>query len=198
MRVAALYVETDGIYFGLPDVDPWDERRDARNYDGPHPVVAHPPCSTWCQLARLNETLYGHRVGDDGGCFEHALSAVRRFGGVLEHPAGSIAWAHFGLPMPMRHGWTRTLYAPREWVCEVSQRAYGHRAAKRTWLLAVTNVPPVLSWARPRPIATVSKLTNHGGGDLPRLSSREAKATPLAFRDALLSIARLSRGVLDV
>lgn len=41
--LAALYVETDGVYFGLPTVDPWDEKRDARRYSGPLPVVAHPP-----------------------------------------------------------------------------------------------------------------------------------------------------------
>jgi hypothetical protein len=29
VRVAALFVERDGAYYGLPDVDPWDkERRD--------------------------------------------------------------------------------------------------------------------------------------------------------------------------
>ena len=28
MTVAALFVETDGAYFGLSGVDPWDERRD--------------------------------------------------------------------------------------------------------------------------------------------------------------------------
>ena len=27
-RIAALYVETGGAYYGLPDVDPWDEARD--------------------------------------------------------------------------------------------------------------------------------------------------------------------------
>src|ERR1041385_5802091 len=30
VTVAALYVETDGCYFGLPDVDPWDIERDAK------------------------------------------------------------------------------------------------------------------------------------------------------------------------
>ena len=35
MTIAALYVETDGCYFGLPGVDPWDEARDARLYAGP-------------------------------------------------------------------------------------------------------------------------------------------------------------------
>lgn len=38
--IAALYVETGGCYFGLPDVDPWDELRDARKYEGPWSVVA--------------------------------------------------------------------------------------------------------------------------------------------------------------
>jgi len=28
--IAALYVETDGCYYGLPGVDPWDAARDAR------------------------------------------------------------------------------------------------------------------------------------------------------------------------
>lgn len=31
-RIAALYVETDGCYFGLPGIDAWDEKRDARAY----------------------------------------------------------------------------------------------------------------------------------------------------------------------
>ena len=31
-KVAALFVETNGCYFGLPNVDPWDEPRDARLY----------------------------------------------------------------------------------------------------------------------------------------------------------------------
>ena len=42
--IAALFVATDGCYFGLDGVDPWDIHRDARRYTGPHPVVAHPPC----------------------------------------------------------------------------------------------------------------------------------------------------------
>jgi len=28
--IAALFVEKNGCYFGLPDVDPWDIKRDAR------------------------------------------------------------------------------------------------------------------------------------------------------------------------
>ena len=50
IQIAALYVETEGCYFGLPGVDPWDKARDARKYRGNFPVVAHPPCQRWGKL----------------------------------------------------------------------------------------------------------------------------------------------------
>lgn len=185
--MVALYVMLDGCYAGLEDVELWDVERDARGYDGPHPVVAHPPCNRWCMpLSMVNETRYGHRVGDDGGCFAHALDAVRRHGGVLEHPANSAAFPAFGLGRPTR-GWQRCLMGG--WACSVSQCVYGHRAEKETWLYMHGADPPPMNWASGTPTALVSQLKNTTSA-LPRLSKREAKATPPAFRDALLAIAR--------
>lgn len=42
IRVAALFVETGGVYFGVRGVDPYDASRDARRYRDALPVVAHP------------------------------------------------------------------------------------------------------------------------------------------------------------
>ena len=68
--IAALYVETGGCYFGLPDVDPWDEIRDARLYEGPWPVVAHPPCQRWGRFWHGSTAKpRQYRMGDDKGCF---------------------------------------------------------------------------------------------------------------------------------
>lgn len=69
--VAALYVQKNGAYWNLPGVDPWDEERDARLYDGPHPVVAHPPCQRWGKFwagspAVIAETGIRKKKGDDG------------------------------------------------------------------------------------------------------------------------------------
>lgn len=195
MMVAALFVDPKGCYAGLPEVDLWDEARDARKYAGPWPVVAHPPCSRWCRLAGLVEARWGHKRGEDGGCFEAALAAVRTWGGVLEHPAYSDAWAHFGIPRPQRGGlWQRT--TDGGWTCQVEQWRYGHMAKKATWLYAHgIDEPLPLRWGVDRDVesaALVSWCGNHvkSGERRPRVGKRSAAATPIAFRDALLEIAR--------
>ena len=151
--IAALYVERGGAYYGLPDVDPWDQARDARAYDGPHPVVAHPPCQRWGKLwagQPLHIKRTGERKvkGDDGGCFAAAISAVRTWGGVLEHPWGSHAWAHFGLNTPPREGGWIVADFHGGWTCCVEQRAYGHYARKPTLLYANGVDLPELRWGK--------------------------------------------------
>ncbi len=191
--IAVLFVATDGVYAGLPDVDLWDEPRDARRYAGPYPVVAHPPCDRWCQMAPVNQARYGHRIGEDDGCFGSALAAVRRWGGVLEHPALSLAWPQFDLPKPPSGGgWVKGWCGG--WAAHVEQRHYGHRARKATWLYVYGVDPPPLRWGYgSEPEAWISadrpraELAARG---IAQLSKREAKATPIEFRDLLLSIAR--------
>jgi hypothetical protein len=191
--VAALYVATGGCYFGLPDVDPWDVHRDARKYDGPYPVVAHPPCFLWVNLAAVNWKRYRRDLpawypgGNDGGCFAAALAAVRKFGGVLEHPADTHAFAAFGLARPTL-GWQRTMNRD-EYVCEVWQSAYGHRARKRTWLLYVGAPPHELRWTAKPGTAQVGWFDRNK----PTLGKREAIATPIEFRDELIALAENAR-----
>lgn len=191
--IAALYVEDGGAYFDLDGVDPWPVERDARLYDGPYPVVAHPPCSRWCRLAGLVQARWGHKKGEDGGCFEAALGAVRRFGGVLEHPAYSDAWAAFELPRPNRTGgWQRGMWCGG-WSCHVEQGRYGHPAKKATWLYAFGIELPDLDWG-PAVGATalVSYCANntHPDDTRRRVMKAEASKTPERFRQALIDMAR--------
>lgn len=195
-RVAALYVETNGAYYGLPHVDPWDISRDARNYAGPWPVVAHPPCQLWGAMACVNYARWGgdhNRPGNDGGCFAAALTAVRKYGGVLEHPAKTKAWGAHGLARPVGIGWQ--LAIDGGWVCEVWQSAYGHRANKATWLYYHGENPPhELRWERLKGTHQIGFHDQRGkAANKPTLGKREANATPLEFRDALISLARSAR-----
>jgi hypothetical protein len=189
MTVAALYVETNGVYYGLPDVDPWDEKRDARLYAGPWPVVAHPPCARWGKLANVNFARYGTKIGDDDGCFAAALAAVRRFGGVLEHPEQSIAWRHFNLPRATRGMWTTSFDDPG-CSTEISQVVYGHGARKRTWLYYVGLKAPSLDWSDRPGEFVVGAGINTGECQGRRLPDNLNAGTPVAFRDVLLDMAR--------
>lgn len=193
--VAALYVQTGGVYYGLPNVDPWDMERDARLYAGPWPVVAHPPCQLWINMAGHNYIRYTKargkpqphlRPGNDGGCFAMALRAVQRFGGVLEHPARSHAWSTFALQRPVAGRWSTDGHG---WVCEVAQSAYGHAARKLTWLYYVGIEPQELLWENLPGVAQIGWFDRNK----PTLSKRESSATPLPFRDLLISLAETAR-----
>ena len=196
--IAALYVQADGVYAGMPEVDTWPEDRDARRYDGPHPVVAHPPCARWGKYWHGGPSRpHTEKLGDDGGCFAAALAAVRRWGGVLEHPAYSHAWLAHGLPWPPVEGWQMDVYGG--WCCQVEQGAYGHKARKATWLytVGVRDLPSLRWGAAPGDFLPFDgwyhRQKDHARavktGQLQRLSHKDRAATPPEFRDLLLSIA---------
>lgn len=201
--IAALYVLPRGPYFGLADVDPWDESRDARLYAGPHSVICHPPCArwgrywfggpSWIAAGNPRKTL-----GDDGGCFASALAAVRRWGGVLEHPEASHAWARHFLATPPRAGGWMPADLMGGWTCCVEQGHYGHAARKATWLYAYGVRLPDLRWGPSQAHARIDYGCHTAEerrravrtGRCQQLSHRQRAATPPEFRDLLLSIAR--------
>jgi len=198
--VAALFVETGGCYFGVDGVDPWDKIRDARSYAGPYPVVAHPPCERWGRYWGGNPMQRPRlKLGDDNGRFAAAIAAVRKWGGILEHPEGSHAWRHFGLNLPPRSGGWVVADFEGGWTCCVEQGWYGHQARKATWLYAHSVELPSLSWRRaPGDFVRLDEGFHSAEeraravktGACQRLSKKQRAATPLPFRDLLLSIAR--------
>lgn len=204
MTVAALYVATGGVYFNLPNVDPWDETRDARRYAGPHPVVAHPPCERWGRYWGGGPMLHGTTrqkvMGDDGGCFKAALASVRRWGGVLEHPEASHAWAAHALARPpSTGGWVRA-DGIGGMTCQVEQGHYGHAARKKTWLYACGSLRalPEMRWGtsgsrgRMEPGFHSREERERASTErrlVKRLSTNERIDTPHAFRDLLLGVA---------
>lgn len=199
--IAALYVETGGCYFGLPYLDPWDEARDARTYAGPWPVVAHPPCQRWGRYwGGAPNKPHQYRLGDDDGCFAAALAAVRRWGGVLEHPADSHAWTYFMLGRPHKgSGWED---CDGGWTCFVEQGHYGHLSNKPTWLYASLprNALPELNWSRGGQRIHPVALAKHGYEKARRIGmmamvggkdkTKIRNATPIEFRDLLISMVR--------
>lgn len=189
-EVAALYIDPRGPYPAMPGVECWDAARDARLYDGPHPIVAHPPCGPWGHLRHLS----GH---DDPELAIRAVAQVRRWGGVLEHPAHSKLWEHCGLPLPGElqdeHGGVSI---------EVCQVDWGHVARKRTWIYIVgtRDLPPFpppgtpthwISGGRERE-GKKRRATPVPPG-IKVCSAQQRRRTPPAFAAWLVAIARSVR-----
>lgn len=202
--IAALFVEKNGAYFNMPGIDPWDEIRDARLYSGPYPAIAHPPCQRWGKMwmgspSYVAKTGIRKTKGDDGGCFISALKSVRKYGGILEHPYGSHAWAHFGLSKPSRKGGWIKADEFGGWTCCVEQGRYGHYARKPTLLYAVSTILPELEWGiggHRIPAWAIEKyglvyckkageLAFKGGGK----DSSHRISTPEAFKNLLIEMA---------
>lgn len=173
MTVAVLFARANSIYFDLAE-HVYDEKRNALTYDGNYPVVAHPPCRGWGRLRHLAKIAPGEL---DLGLF--AVDAVRRCGGVLEHPAASTLWTAAGLPAPGRGrddfgGYTFPVY----------QSAFGHRAPKATWLYIVGVAPfnlPVMPFELGFP-----------PGRIELMGVAEREMTPEPFARFLLSVAELA------
>lgn len=179
--IAALYIDPRGPYPKMPGVEPWDEQRDARLYMGHHPVVAHPPCGPWGRLS-----AYCRK--QDPSLAVLAVAQVRRWGGVLEHPAGSRLFRECQLPwpgeLPDEHG---------GWTLSVNQVDFGHVAVKHTWLYIVGTPPSSVRVTVPRGIPThriaVDRRKRNAQG-LKECSAELRRRTPHAFADFLVAIAR--------
>lgn len=177
--VAALFVDALGPYTGMPDVDCWTEQRNAHLYNGPHPVVAHPACGPW---GRLYKNCSKQNPEDA----IHALSVVREYGGVLEHPANSKLWKRFGLPAPGSAGDSFGGH-----TVALNQVSYGHTALKPTWLYVVrAQVPKLKTGGVPTHyVAGNLRRMPNGRMGLP-LTKLERRLTPPDFADLLVQIAR--------
>lgn len=180
--VAVLFAREDSIYKTLPGVDVFDVKRDARSWRGGVPVVAHPPCRAW---GRLRQFAKPRRDEKELALF--AVDAVRKNGGVLEHPVGSTLWDVAGLPLPGRFdefgGFTFPVY----------QSWFGHRADKSTLLYIVGVLPcdvPAVPLMLGRASHVLETTIKRGSpGWRPSVTKAEREHTPREFALWLVDVA---------
>jgi len=182
-RVAVLFCRKDSIYKKYPMADVYDSERDARTYQGPWPVVAHPPCRAWGALRFFSKPKKGERA-----LAIFALRQVRKYGGVLEHPAASRLWPRCGLPKPGR-GFDR--YGG--WTLGINQWEFGHRAKKPT-LLYIVGCNPDSIPSLPLKLGTAEYVIGDvgraaTGTKRPEVSKAEREHTPLSLAEWLMELA---------
>ena len=188
---------TDGVYFNDTTIEPWDIERNAMNYSGSLPVIAHPPCKRWGRYwsGGPSVKIKKHK-GDDSGMFAKSLWAVRTFGGVIEHPEASHAWDWYGLGRPPRNGGWISADKYGGLTCCVAQGHYGHAAQKFTWLYYIGKTPIEFVWGKckgktklelgPHSKEDAQKIRAHKDyKPIKRISAEERLGTPLIFKDKL-------------
>ena len=179
LPVVVLCARARGCYFDFGDdlVEAvYDAAADARNYKGSSPVVCHPPCRYWGKLAHLAAKCLTAEMRRERDLALFCLEAVRRFGGVLEHPVGSALWPQYFLP----RGGQFDFYGGR--TIRIHQGKWGHPCEKETWIYTVA--PPALEFPVP-PLG----LQPAAYRNLDSLSIRQREATPPALAAALIDFA---------
>jgi hypothetical protein len=180
-EIAVLFARTDSNYKAMPGVDVWDIERDARNWPGGTPVIAHPPCRSWGRLRQFAKPR-----DDEKALGPWAVEQVRKFGGVLEHPAESTLFAHCGMPRPGQF--------PDEfggYSIAIDQFHFGHRAEKSTWLYIVGCAPddlPEIPRREGSPTHCVRPTKSYPR--LPSITKPEREHTPPALAQWLCQVAR--------
>lgn len=122
-ETVVLFAQVQSTYKEL-NCDVYDIERNALTCTRLEAAIYHPPCRTWGRLYKLSNWVAG----------EHWLavwSVVRiwKYGGVLEHPAGSKLWKLMRLPLPVSGTDIRGGFS-----ISIDQFWFGHKCKKNTWI----------------------------------------------------------------
>jgi len=193
-QITVLFARKDSHYKTLPNVDVWDIDRDALNWPGGTPCIAHPPCRAWGQLRHMAKPRKGEKA-----LALWALDQVREHSGVLEHPKNSTLWRSAGLLPPG----TRDLYGG--WLFPILQSQFAHKADKPTYLYIV-GCPPVAIPDYPLPLAYATHIIGTPGrrkngsrlqpgdhGYRPEVTKVDREHTPPALCRWLVELAQTCR-----
>lgn len=184
-KISVLFARKDSVYKTIPGADVWDLERDALSFPGGNPCVAHPPCRLWGALKGLSTAPESEKA-----LALFAVRKVRKWGGVLEHPAHSKLWQAAGLPLPSEplDSFGGFSIALRQWV-------FGHRAEKWTWLyicgVPQKQIPDVPSRSGEITHVITQSLRKNQPGWRPRVTTPEREHTPIAFALWLIEVANL-------
>jgi hypothetical protein len=179
--ISILFVAKNSVYKTMTDsvgepLDYWDEERDAMRWPGGNSIVAHPPCRLFCQLRHMSTApMKEKRLA------YFAVAKVRKWGGVLEHPAMTTLWKESGLPTPGSSDRWGVSIAVNQWW-------FGFPARKTTWLyICGAESIPMIPLKIGEPEFTVS--FDKGQSKRGLTTYKQRSATPPAFARWLVETA---------
>lgn len=122
-KIPVLFTQKGSNYLADDRFDCWDVKRNALNYSGKAPVIAHPPCRLFGRLKGLTTApQWEKQLG------YYAIGTVRKNGGIVENPAHSDLFKITGCNLD---GGCDEFGG---FLIDVQLNWFGFPVRKRTWL----------------------------------------------------------------
>ena len=177
MKIPVLFANKESFYKDFEIFDVYDEERNAFNYTGRSPLIAHPPCRLFSRLR-----YFSNADKKELQCAYFALDKIRRFGGILEHPRSSTLWMNGNFRL------NGSVDAYGGFLRSVDLSWFGFPARKPTMLyfcgISPKNLPPF-------PIS-FNSITHKVGGSgcmrLQEISIKKRSETPIDMINYFLEV----------
>ena len=179
--VQVLFTQVKSTYLVLGCVC-YDLQRNALSIKSKQPAIYHPPCRAWSRMRTFSKVPVGERF-----LAIWSISRVRRYGGIVEQPAGSNLWKFMNLPLP---GSGCDIFGG--FSISVDQHWFGHLAKKNTWLYIrgcdLNDLPPY-----PMNFDIISHCINSKSksSKLKELSKNKRSYTPILFAEWLIEVVNI-------
>lgn len=179
--VQVLFTQAKSTYLDL-GCDCYDLQRNALSIKSKLPAIYHPPCRAWSRMRTFSKVPVGERF-----LAIWSVSRVRRYGGIVEQPAGSKLWKFLDLPMP---GSGYDIFGG--FSISIDQHWFGHKAKKNTWLYikgcSVNDLPPY-----PMNFDLITHCLNSSlkSRRLKELSKNKRSYTPILFAEWLIEVVNI-------
>lgn len=111
--ISVLCINPISVYHSIPNLDLWDEQRNAYRFTGSNPVITHAPCAQWSRMK-----AFSNPDPEQKQLAHFCCDQVERNGGIFEHPQGSSFFKERGIKPTI----------------SIDQFWFGFPARKRTWL----------------------------------------------------------------
>lgn len=177
-KPVVLFTQVKSTYHKL-DCDCFDIERNALTCNRLEAAIYHPPCRTWARLRGLCNNEPG----------EHLLAVwsiirIWRYGGVLEHPAGSKLWKLMQLPLP-----GSGVDSKGGFSLSIDQFWFGHKCKKNTWLY-IRGCDPGQIPAYPLNFDLIQHCISSTGkkSQLKEVSKKWREKTPVALAQWLIEL----------
>ena len=177
MKIPVLFTEPNSNYKLFENLDAYNLERNAFTYSDRLPLIAHPPCRLFSRLRTFSNAPVQEKK-----CAYFALSQIRQFGGILEHPRSSLLWktGNFDLSGNIDNygGFLRS----------VNLSWFGFPCEKKTMLYFVGINPSQLPAFPLSFDAITHQISSSKRKSLPEISKDSRSSTPIAMIDYFITV----------